>query len=122
VNKISQEKKGRKKRHKTGHNRINKCHLSNEQQNALETMNKIIARESILAHPNFEIPSKIHTDASAYQLGVFVSQNGKPIAFFSRKLAPAQTRYTTTEREPSKNLEQSSQVNNSLFTAPIMKT
>jgi len=28
-----------------------------------------------------------------------VLQEGKPIAFYSRKLNPAQTRYTTTERE-----------------------
>jgi hypothetical protein len=33
------------------------------------------------------------------QLGAVISQNGKPIAFYSRKLQPAQTRYTTTERE-----------------------
>jgi hypothetical protein len=62
-------------------------------------MKKIMARETILAYPNFEIPFKIHTDASAYQLGACISQNGKPIAFYSRKLTPAQTRYTTTEQE-----------------------
>ena len=28
-----------------------------------------------------------------------ISQDNKPIAFYSRKLNPAQTRYTTTERE-----------------------
>ena len=28
-----------------------------------------------------------------------IAQNDKPIAFYSRKLNPAQTRYTTTERE-----------------------
>lgn len=33
------------------------------------------------------------------QLGSCISQDGKPIAFYSRKLNPAQTRYTTTERE-----------------------
>jgi hypothetical protein len=40
-----------------------------------------------------------YTDASANQLGACISQNGKPIAFYSRKLTPAQKRYTTTERE-----------------------
>jgi len=33
------------------------------------------------------------------RLGAVISQDGKPIAFYSRKLNPAQTRYTTTERE-----------------------
>jgi hypothetical protein len=52
-----------------------------------------------LAFPDFSQPFKIHTDASALQLGAVVAQNNKPIAFFSRKLNPAQRRYTTTERE-----------------------
>jgi len=38
-------------------------------------------------------------DASTTQLGAAMSQKGRPIAFYSRKLNPAQTRYTTTERE-----------------------
>ena len=41
----------------------------------------------------------IHTDASHTQLGAVISQQGHPIAFYSRKLKPEQTRYTTTERE-----------------------
>jgi hypothetical protein len=72
---------------------------STEQQNAFDTMKKVMARETILAYPNFKIPFEIHTDASAYQFGACISQNGKPIAFYSRKLTPAQTQYTTTERE-----------------------
>ena len=39
-----------------------------------------------------------HTNASDLQLGVVISQNKKPIAFYRRKLNPAQTRYTTTEK------------------------
>jgi hypothetical protein len=53
----------------------------------------------MLAFPNFSKPFDIHTDASHTQLGAVISQAGKPIAFYSRKLNPAQTRYTTTERE-----------------------
>ena len=34
-----------------------------------------------------------------HRLGAVISQRGKPIAFYSRKLNDAQTRYTTTERE-----------------------
>jgi hypothetical protein len=33
------------------------------------------------------------------QLGACISQDGKSIAFYSRKLKFAQTKYTTTERE-----------------------
>ena len=92
-----------------------------ELTSAFDTMKKIMAKETLLAYPNFKIPFEIHTDASAYQLGACISQKGKPIAFYSRKLTPAQTRYTTTERncyqlsKPSKNFIQSFWVNNSLF-------
>ena len=62
-------------------------------------MKRAITREMFLAYPNFSEPFDIHTDASLYQLGACISQNDKPIAFYSRNLNPAQTRYTTTERE-----------------------
>ena len=58
-----------------------------------------IAKETLLAYPNFSKPFHIHTDASDVQLGACISQDGKPIAFYSRKLNPAQTKYTTTEQE-----------------------
>ena len=58
-----------------------------------------MARETLLAFPDFNKTFEIHTDASKIQLGAIISQDGKPIAFYSRKLNPAQTRYTTTERE-----------------------
>ena len=52
-----------------------------------------------MACPDFNKPFTIHTDASHYQLGAVISQDGKPIAFYRRKLNRLQTRYTTTERE-----------------------
>jgi hypothetical protein len=57
------------------------------------------ARETILAYSNFEIPFEIHNDASAYQHGAVILQNGKQIAFYSRKLTPAQTPWDTTTEE-----------------------
>ena len=53
----------------------------------------------MLRHPDFNKPFEIHTDASKYQLDAVISQDNKPIAFYSRKLNPAQLNYTTTERE-----------------------
>jgi len=60
---------------------------------------RVIAKETLLAHPNFNKPFQIHTNASHYQLGAVVSQEGKPIALYSRKLNTAQTWHTTTEKE-----------------------
>ena len=72
---------------------------TDRQQKAFEDIKQIVAKETLLAYPNFNEPFVIHTDASDQQLGAVISQNEKPIAFYSRKLSPAQTRYTTTERE-----------------------
>jgi len=68
-------------------------------QKAFDTMKRIMARETILAFPNFNKPFHIYTDASKVQLGAVITQEDKPIAFYSRKLNSAQTRYTTTEKE-----------------------
>jgi hypothetical protein len=76
-----------------------KWHWGEKESRAFFTAKKIMAKEALLAYPDFTKPFVIHTDASHYQLGGVISQNGKPIAFYSRKLKDAQTRYTTTERE-----------------------
>ncbi len=70
-----------------------------EHQSAFDAMKVAIAQETLLTYPDFNKPFVIHTDASKVQLGACISQDGKPVAFYSRKLNPAQTRYTTTERE-----------------------
>ena len=69
------------------------------EQQAFDRMKRLIGRSALLAYPNFNKTFVIHTDASHTQLGAVISQDNKPIAFYSRKLNPAQTRYTTTERE-----------------------
>jgi len=70
-----------------------------QHQKAFAMAKRIIAKETLLSYPNFNKPFQIYTNASHYQLGAVVSQEGKAIVFYSRTLNPAQTRYTTTERE-----------------------
>jgi hypothetical protein len=69
------------------------------EQKAFANLKRIISKETLLAYPDFGKPFEIHTDASDLQLGAVISQGGRPIAFYSRKLNDAQTRYTTGERE-----------------------
>ena len=76
-----------------------KWEWTNAQQTAFNNIKKVISRETLLAYPNFDKPFDIHTDASKTQLGAVISQDKQPIAFYSRKLNPAQINYTTTERE-----------------------
>jgi RNase H-like domain found in reverse transcriptase len=53
----------------------------------------------MLAFPRFDKPFHVYTDASKYQLGAVIMQEGRPLAFYSRKLNSAQKRYTTGEQE-----------------------
>jgi RNase H-like domain found in reverse transcriptase len=46
-----------------------------QQEIAFQTAKKIIAREVMLAYPDFNKPFKIHTDASHYQLGAVISNH-----------------------------------------------
>ena len=41
----------------------------------------------------------LHTDAANLQLGLVISKENRPIAFYSRRLNSAKRRYTTTEKE-----------------------
>ena len=58
-----------------------------------------MSKSVLLTYPDFTQQFDIYTDASDVQLGSVITQNKKPIAFYSRKLNPAQTRYTTGEQE-----------------------
>ena len=69
------------------------------EQKAFNAIKRHVARKTLLTYPDFSRPFDIHTDASDLQLGAVISQGGKPIAFYSRKLQSFQQRYTTIEKE-----------------------
>ena len=59
---------------------------TDQMQEAFEMVKTRISNEAMLAHADFSKPFDVHMDSSDYQLGGIVSQEGKPIAFFSKKL------------------------------------
>ena len=59
----------------------------------------MVSAETLLSYPYWKLLLTVHTDASDKQLGFFVIQNNKHLAFFSRKLSKPQRNYTTTEKE-----------------------
>ena len=68
-------------------------------QDDFDEIKRIVARNTLLTYPDFNETFKIYTDASAFQFGAVIIQEGKPIAFHSRKLTNSQQRYTVTKRE-----------------------
>lgn len=52
-----------------------------------------------LAYPNPALPYDLHTDASNIGLGIALVQSGRPVAFASKTLSPAERNYSTTEKE-----------------------
>ena len=55
--------------------------------------------DTLLTYPYFNETFKIHTNDSAFQLGGDISQKGKPISLYIRKLTDAQQRYKVIEKE-----------------------
>ena len=51
-------------------------------QAVFDGMKKALARDTILAYPDFNKPFDIHTDSSKVQLGAVISQGNKPIALY----------------------------------------
>ena len=74
-------------------------HWDEVHQKAFNAVKTTIARDVVLAYPDFSKVFEIYTDASATQLGSVITQDNRPIAFFSRKLTGAQQKYSVTEVE-----------------------
>ena len=67
------------------------------EQDAFNKIKRIMERDTLLTYPNFNEAFKMNTDASAFQLGVVISQKGGPIAFYSIQVTDSQKRYTMTD-------------------------
>jgi hypothetical protein len=70
-----------------------------EMEDAFTEMKKIMAQEALLALPDYTKPFQVYTDASGFQLGAVLQQEGKPLAYYTRKLMDTQRRYTAEERK-----------------------
>ena len=69
------------------------------EQYDFDKIKRIMACDTLLTYLDFNETFKIHTDASAFQLGSVISHKGKPISFHIRKLTDAQQWHTVTYKE-----------------------
>jgi hypothetical protein len=74
-------------------------HWDEVHQIVFDNVKATIARDVVLAYPDYSKEFEIYTDALSKQLGAVITQGNKPIAFFSRKLTETQQHYSVTKIE-----------------------
>ncbi len=83
-----------------------KLHWTSAAEEAFQQVKNALAYASLLFHPSVDSPLSIMTDASDTAVGAvlqqYVENSWQPISiisFFSKKLKPSETRYSTFDRE-----------------------
>jgi hypothetical protein len=74
-------------------------HWDKVHQRAFDHVKATIAKEVVLAYPDYSKVFEIYTNASSKQLGAVITQENRPIAFFSQKLFTTQCKYSVTKIE-----------------------
>jgi hypothetical protein len=66
-------------------------------QRAFGHVKAIIAKDVVLAYLDYSKVFEIYADASSKQLGAVITQDNRPIAFFSWKLSNTQHKHSVTK-------------------------
>jgi hypothetical protein len=90
-----------------GHTNVNRArktkkapwHWDEVHQKAFNDIKAVIAKDVAVAYPDYSKDFEIYTDASSQQIGVAITQQNRPIAFFNRKLSATEQKYSVTEIE-----------------------
>ena len=88
----------------TGSSKSDQCLVwTPEAEAAFTRVKEALADATLLVHPQSDAPTCLITDASDIAVGAVLQQQidsvWSPLAYFSRKLTPAETRYSTSDRE-----------------------
>ncbi|PKI70699.1 hypothetical protein CRG98_008932 [Punica granatum] len=70
-----------------------------ECQAAFDRLKGVVTDEPVLALPCYGKPFEVETDASDFSISGVLMQDGRPIAFESRKLSDVKRQYTVQEKE-----------------------
>ncbi len=74
-------------------------HWDEVNQRAFKHIKATIAKDVVLTYPDFSKVFEIYTDASSKQLGAVITQDNRPIRFFSWKLSDTQRKYSVAKIE-----------------------
>ena len=66
---------------------------------AFGELNRHLTSAPVLKFPEFKKPFEVHTDASNFAIGGVLMQEGRPVAFESKKLSDVERRWPTHEKE-----------------------
>jgi hypothetical protein len=72
---------------------------TDEMQQAFDKMCLLMAADALAAYLIHNKRFNVYTDASDFQLGACIIQEGRPVAYFLQKLTKSQQNYTTMEKE-----------------------
>jgi hypothetical protein len=70
---------------------------TDDMQQTFNKMRLLMAADALAAYPDHNKRFDVYTDASDFQLGACIIQEGRPIAYFSQKLTKSQQNFTTME-------------------------
>jgi hypothetical protein len=74
-------------------------HWDEVHQRAFNQVKATIDKAVVLTYPDYSKVFEIYTDASSKQLGAVITQDNKPVAFFSQKLSDTQRKFSVTKNE-----------------------
>jgi hypothetical protein len=73
-------------------------HWDEVHQRAFNHIKATTAKDVVLVYPDYSKVFEIYTDASSKQLGAVITQDNRPMSFFSWKLSNTQCKYSIREK------------------------